>query len=162
MPGLPAPLALDPEFLFFDEPSAGLDPITSSLLDELIIELRDSLQTTMVMVTHELPSIFSVADNCIFLDAETRTMIAQGDPRRLKKEFPGSQGTRFFDPRRKKQDGIAAKKAPCWKQEAFYTALFFRDTETFEKCFPLSAGFKIKAREDFNHRNTLSISRIKI
>jgi len=84
--GVARALALDPEFLFFDEPSAGLDPVTSSLLDELIIELRDNLQTTMVMVTHELPSIFSVADNCIFLDAETRTMIAQGDPRRLKKE----------------------------------------------------------------------------
>jgi len=84
--GVARALALDPEFLFFDEPSAGLDPVTSSLLDELIIELRDNLQTTMVMVTHELPSIFSVADNCIFLDAETRTIIAQGDPRRLKKE----------------------------------------------------------------------------
>jgi len=84
--GVARALALDPEFLFFDEPSAGLDPVTSSLLDELIIELRDSLRTTMVMVTHELPSIFSVADNCVFLDAETRTMIAQGDPRRLKKE----------------------------------------------------------------------------
>lgn len=84
--GVARALALDPEFLFFDEPSAGLDPVTSSLLDELIIELRDSLRTTMVMVTHELPSIFSVADNCVFLDAETRTMIATGDPKRLKKE----------------------------------------------------------------------------
>ncbi len=77
-------LALDPEFLFFDEPSAGLDPVTSSLLDELIVELRDSLGTTMVLVTHELPSIFSVADNCVYLDGDTHTMIASGDPKRLK------------------------------------------------------------------------------
>ena len=84
--GVARALALDPQFLFFDEPSAGLDPVTSSLLDDLIVELRDSLGTTMVLVTHELPSIFSVADNCVFLDAETRTMIAQGNPRSLKKE----------------------------------------------------------------------------
>ena len=82
--GVARALALDPEFLFFDEPSAGLDPVTSSLLDDLIVELRDSLGATMVMVTHELPSIFSVADNCVYLDADTRTMIASGDPRRLK------------------------------------------------------------------------------
>jgi len=79
-------LALDPKLLFFDEPSAGLDPVTSSLLDDLILELRDSLGTTMILVTHELPSIFSVADNCIFLDGETGTMIASGDPKRLKNE----------------------------------------------------------------------------
>lgn len=84
--GVARALALDPTLLFFDEPSAGLDPVTSSLLDELILELRDSLGSTMVLVTHELPSIFSVADNCIFLDAQTHTMIASGDPRRLKKE----------------------------------------------------------------------------
>jgi phospholipid/cholesterol/gamma-HCH transport system ATP-binding protein len=82
--GVARALALDPQFLFFDEPSAGLDPVTSSLLDDLILELRDSLGTTMVLVTHELPSIFSVADNCVYLDAETKTMIASGDPRRLK------------------------------------------------------------------------------
>jgi len=84
--GVARALALDPKLLFFDEPSAGLDPITSSLLDELILELRESLGTTMVLVTHELPSIFSVADNCVFLDAETHTMIAIGDPRHLKQE----------------------------------------------------------------------------
>jgi len=84
--GVARALSLDPKLLFFDEPSAGLDPVTSSLLDDLILELRDSLGTTMVLVTHELPSIFSVADNCIFLDAETRTMIASGDPSRLKKK----------------------------------------------------------------------------
>lgn len=84
--GVARALALDPEFLFFDEPSAGLDPVTSSLLDDLIVELRDSLGATMVMVTHELPSIFSIADNCVYLDADTRTMIASGDPRQLKTE----------------------------------------------------------------------------
>ncbi len=76
-------MALDPEILFFDEPSAGLDPISSSLLDELILELRQSLGATIVIVTHELPSIFTVADNSIFLDTETRTAIAGGDPKEL-------------------------------------------------------------------------------
>ena len=84
--GVARALALDPDFLFFDEPSAGLDPVTSSLLDDLIVELRDSLGATMILVTHELPSIFSVADSCVYLDAETHTMIASGDPRRLKTE----------------------------------------------------------------------------
>jgi len=84
--GVARALALDPDYLFFDEPSAGLDPVTSSLLDDLIVELRDSLGTTMILVTHELPSIFSVADSCVYLDAETHTMIASGDPRRLKTE----------------------------------------------------------------------------
>jgi phospholipid/cholesterol/gamma-HCH transport system ATP-binding protein len=76
-------IALDPEILFFDEPSAGLDPISSYRLDRLIMELRDSLQATVMIVTHELPSIFSIANNGIMLDAETRTMIAQGDPKVL-------------------------------------------------------------------------------
>jgi phospholipid/cholesterol/gamma-HCH transport system ATP-binding protein len=76
-------MALDPEILFFDEPSAGLDPISSRLLDELILELRQSLGATIVIVTHELPSIFTVADNSIFLDTETRTAIAGGDPKEL-------------------------------------------------------------------------------
>ena len=84
--GVARALALDPELLFFDEPSAGLDPITSSRLDDLILELRDSLGTTMILVTHELSSIFKVGDNAVFLDAETRTMIAYGHPRRLAEE----------------------------------------------------------------------------
>ncbi|HDZ91761.1 MAG: ATP-binding cassette domain-containing protein [Deltaproteobacteria bacterium] len=94
--GVARALALDPQFLFFDEPSAGLDPVTSSLLDELIVQLRDSLGTTMVMVTHELPSIFSVADSCVFLDAETRTMIATGDPKRLVHESPDPKVRAFL------------------------------------------------------------------
>jgi phospholipid/cholesterol/gamma-HCH transport system ATP-binding protein len=76
-------MALDPEILFFDEPSAGLDPVSSSLLDELILELRQGLGATIVIVSHELPSIFAVADNSIFLDTETRTAIASGDPKEL-------------------------------------------------------------------------------
>jgi len=81
--GLARAMALDPEILFFDEPSAGLDPISSHRLDDLILELRDSLGGTVVVVTHELPSIFAIADNSVFLDAETKTMIAQGNPKIL-------------------------------------------------------------------------------
>jgi phospholipid/cholesterol/gamma-HCH transport system ATP-binding protein len=83
--GLARALALDPEVLFFDEPSAGLDPISSRHLDELILQLRDSLGATFVIVTHELASIFTVADNSVFLDAGTRTMRANGNPRELLK-----------------------------------------------------------------------------
>jgi phospholipid/cholesterol/gamma-HCH transport system ATP-binding protein len=86
--GVARALALDPAFLFFDEPSAGLDPVTSSRLDDLILELRDSLGTTMVMVTHELPSIFAIADNAVYLDAETRTQLATGDPKALLRDPP--------------------------------------------------------------------------
>ena len=81
--GLARAMALDPEILLFDEPSAGLDPISSRLLDDLILELRDSLGSTVVVVTHELASIFTIGNNSVFLDAETRTMIAGGDPKEL-------------------------------------------------------------------------------
>ncbi|MDH3900793.1 MAG: ATP-binding cassette domain-containing protein [Gammaproteobacteria bacterium] len=81
-------MALDPGILFFDEPSAGLDPISSRRLDELILELRDSLGTTIVAVTHELASIFAIGNNSVFLDAETRTMIASGDPKALRDASP--------------------------------------------------------------------------
>jgi phospholipid/cholesterol/gamma-HCH transport system ATP-binding protein len=77
-------IALDPDILFFDEPSAGLDPISSRLLDELIVQLRESLGATVVMVTHELPSIFEIANNSVYLDANTRTMIDYGNPKFLK------------------------------------------------------------------------------
>jgi phospholipid/cholesterol/gamma-HCH transport system ATP-binding protein len=86
--GVARALALDPQYLFFDEPSAGLDPVTSSLLDDLIVELRDSLGTTMVMVTHELPSIFAIADNAVYLDAETKTQLATGNPKALLRDPP--------------------------------------------------------------------------
>ena len=81
--GLARAMALDPEVLFFDEPSAGLDPISSRNLDQLILELRDSLGATIVIVTHELQSIFAIADDSIFLDLETRTMLAHGNPKEL-------------------------------------------------------------------------------
>ncbi len=77
-------IALDPAILFFDEPSAGLDPISSRLLDDLILEIKESTRATVVMVTHELPSIFAIANNSVYLDAKTRTMIAYGDPRELR------------------------------------------------------------------------------
>ncbi len=81
--GLARAMALDPDILFFDEPSSGLDPISAKLMDDLIQELRDSLGATVVIVTHELASILSIGSNSIFLDAEARTMIAGGDPKRL-------------------------------------------------------------------------------
>jgi phospholipid/cholesterol/gamma-HCH transport system ATP-binding protein len=81
--GLARAMALDPEILFFDEPSAGLDPISSRLLDDLILELRDSLGSTVVVVTHELASIFTIGNNSVFLDTDTRTMIAGGNPKEL-------------------------------------------------------------------------------
>jgi len=83
--GLARAMALDPEILFFDEPSAGLDPISSRNLDQLILELRDGLGATVVVVTHELASIFMIADDSIFLDADTKSMRAQGNPRELLK-----------------------------------------------------------------------------
>jgi phospholipid/cholesterol/gamma-HCH transport system ATP-binding protein len=82
--GLARAMALDPEILYFDEPSAGLDPLSSRRLDDLILELRDSLGTTIVLVTHELPSIFELGDDAVFLDAERRTVIAHGKPTELK------------------------------------------------------------------------------
>jgi len=81
--GLARAIALDPEVLFFDEPSAGLDPISSRRLDDLILALRDSMGATVVAVTHELPSIFAIGTNSIFLDAESKTAIASGDPKEL-------------------------------------------------------------------------------
>jgi phospholipid/cholesterol/gamma-HCH transport system ATP-binding protein len=82
--GLARAMALDPDILYFDEPSAGLDPLSSRRLDDLVLELRDSLGTTIVLVTHELPSIFELGDNAVFLDAEKKTMTARGRPAELK------------------------------------------------------------------------------
>lgn len=78
--GLARAMALDPDVLFLDEPSAGLDPVSSRLLDDLILKLRDTLGTTFVIVSHELASIFAIANNGIFLDAATRTVMARGNP----------------------------------------------------------------------------------
>ena len=86
--GLARAMALDPDILFFDEPSAGLDPVSSRHLDDLILELRASLGTTVIVVTHELASIFAIADRAVYLDADTKTMIAVGPPQKLLHECP--------------------------------------------------------------------------
>lgn len=81
--GLARAMALDPEILFFDEPSSGLDPVSARRLDDLILELRDSLSTTIVIVSHDLASIFATANDSIFLDANEKTVTASGDPKEL-------------------------------------------------------------------------------
>ena len=103
-------VVMDPKLLFFDEPSAGLDPISARRLDNLILELRDSLGTTIVVVTHELASIFTIANNSVFLDAETRTMIAQGDPHIMLAESndPKVQDFLTRGEGENRQEGIAA------------------------------------------------------
>ena len=93
--GLARAMALDPEILFLDEPSAGLDPISSRRLDELIRELRDSLGTTFVIVSHELSSILGIGDGSIFLDTTVRTISASGPPRELV-EHPPHERVRDF------------------------------------------------------------------
>jgi len=104
--GLARAMALDPQILYFDEPSAGLDPLSARLLDELILELRDSLGTTVVVVTHELASIFAIGDNAVFLDADAKTQLAVGNPRRLRDESPDPRVRRFLT--RGEADGQAA------------------------------------------------------
>ena len=81
--GLARAIALDPDIIFFDEPASGLDPINARMLDDLILQLRDILGATIIVVTHELASIFAVGNNSIFLDQESKTMIASGDPKDL-------------------------------------------------------------------------------
>jgi phospholipid/cholesterol/gamma-HCH transport system ATP-binding protein len=81
--GVARAMALDPEILFFDEPSAGLDPVSARRLDDLLLELRDSLGTTMVVVTHELASILAIGDDSVFLDHDAKTMLATGKPTEL-------------------------------------------------------------------------------
>ncbi len=111
-------LALDPAIVFFDEPSAGLDPVTSRSLDDLILSIRDTLGTTCVVVSHELASIFSIADRVIMLDAQAKGIIAEGNPgnlartsrdprvqeflsraeRRERPDFPASPGNPSLNP----------------------------------------------------------------
>jgi phospholipid/cholesterol/gamma-HCH transport system ATP-binding protein len=93
--GIARAMALDPEILFFDEPSAGLDPLTARRLDELILEIRENLQTTIVLVTHELASIFTVGTDAVFLDAGKRTVTARGDPKMLR-DHSGQDNVRRF------------------------------------------------------------------
>jgi len=100
--GIARAMALDPDILFFDEPSAGLDPVSARLLDDLILELRESLGTTIVVVTHELASIFAIGNNSIFLDVDSRTMTAKGDPKKLSR----NQLTRRFGTFSQEEEGI--------------------------------------------------------
>ena len=95
--GLARAMALDPDVLFFDEPSAGLDPLSARRLDELILELRESLGTTIIVITHELASIFTIATTSIFLDAEVKTMTACGDPRILRESCENEKVRRFLN-----------------------------------------------------------------
>lgn len=97
--GLARAMALDPDILFFDEPSAGLDPVTSAQLDNLVIQLNKSLGTTMVVVTHELASIFAIADRVIMLDKETKGIIAEGTPEELKNDKTNAKAYAFFNRR---------------------------------------------------------------
>jgi phospholipid/cholesterol/gamma-HCH transport system ATP-binding protein len=90
-------MALDPMILFLDEPSAGLDPITSAELDELIKRLSRNLGVTFVVVTHELPSIFAIADRAIMLDRRTKGIAAEGDPRKLRDESRDPWVRQFFN-----------------------------------------------------------------
>ncbi len=94
--GLARALALDPEIVYFDEPSAGLDPVSSRLLDDLILDINHSLGTTIVIVTHELASIFAVGSNSIFLDGETKSIQGYGNPRELLKNPPNEKVYKFL------------------------------------------------------------------
>jgi phospholipid/cholesterol/gamma-HCH transport system ATP-binding protein len=94
--GIARALALDPPILFLDEPSAGLDPVTSAGLDALIQDLARSLGTTFVVVTHELASILAIGDRCIMLDRDAQGVIAEGDPRRLRDESTHPTVRGFF------------------------------------------------------------------
>ena len=94
--GIARAMALDPDILFLDEPGAGLDPLSSRRLDDLILRLRDALGSTVVIVTHELESIFAVADRAIFLDTATRTQGAVGDPRKLRDHSHNSTVRHFL------------------------------------------------------------------
>jgi phospholipid/cholesterol/gamma-HCH transport system ATP-binding protein len=112
--GLARALAMDPDVLFFDEPSAGLDPITSSRLDDLILQLRDGLGATIVIVSHELPSLFAIADDGVFLDAETKTAIAHGSPAALRDSCPDKQVEAFM--RRERPETLSVSVQPAAPQ----------------------------------------------
>jgi len=102
--GLARAIALDPEIVFFDEPSAGLDPISSSLLDDLILELRNSLGATIVVVSHDLASVFRIADDSVLIDAEDRRIIAEGSPANLLAHSQDPRVVRFLS-----RGGLTAK-----------------------------------------------------
>lgn len=98
--GIARAIALDPKILFLDEPTAGLDPLNARMLDDLVRQLTDVLRVTVIMVTHDLESIFAVGDEVIFLDAETKTMIASGNPKELLRNCKDSRVINFLTPRR--------------------------------------------------------------
>ncbi len=103
--GLARALALDPEIVFFDEPSAGLDPVSAALLDELILELKENLKMTVVVVTHDLDSIFTIGNNSVFLDAATHTMLTGGDPHILRTDPAHPDVVRFLNRGREPGEG---------------------------------------------------------
>jgi phospholipid/cholesterol/gamma-HCH transport system ATP-binding protein len=95
--GLARAMALNPKILFFDEPSAGLDPVTSAGIDNLILHINRTLGTTMVIVTHELQSIFTVAQRVIMLDKKKKGILVEGDPRHLRDHSPIPEVRKFFN-----------------------------------------------------------------
>jgi phospholipid/cholesterol/gamma-HCH transport system ATP-binding protein len=95
--GIARAMALEPELLFLDEPSAGLDPVSAVELDDLILTLNKTLGLTVVLVTHELESIFKIVSRCIMLDKETKSIIARGDPRSLRETCDDPRVHGFFN-----------------------------------------------------------------
>lgn len=95
--GLARAIALDPQLLFFDEPSAGLDPISSMRLDQLILQICSALDSTVIIVSHELPSILSIGTNCIFLDSESKTMLDHGNPKHLAQHSQQAKVLQFLN-----------------------------------------------------------------
>lgn len=110
--GLARALALDPDILFFDEPSAGLDPVSARLLDDLILELSQCQGTTVVVVTHELASIFAIGTNSVFLDPDQKAITAYGDPKRILKESTDQKVLSFLTRGEKGQEH--GKPCACW------------------------------------------------
>jgi phospholipid/cholesterol/gamma-HCH transport system ATP-binding protein len=104
--GLARAMALNPKILFFDEPSAGLDPVTSAELDHLILQLNKNLGTTMVIVTHELQSIFAVAQRVVMLDKRSKGIIAEGDPKYLRDHSQNESVRRFFNRQAEEGSGL--------------------------------------------------------
>jgi phospholipid/cholesterol/gamma-HCH transport system ATP-binding protein len=109
-------MVLEPQLLFLDEPSAGLDPITAHELDELILSLNHSMGTTIVIVTHDLDSIFKVAKRCIMLDREEQGIIAEGDPRKLRDESADPRVRTFFHRGESEREGATSARGAAGEQ----------------------------------------------